>query len=253
MFLLPFRISIHYDVTSECFRFHAFRKMTYSELPKTDCHHALRTKILKSPDLVVDDVCLSIVWDFQYIGATQDKISLAIGSMFNRVEEIRKQRRASLGLLETPLLRCADSIIRKSKGPSSLSDQDCTLLAGILPILRKVVMFDKDMHEQVTCMECSIAKFSRSMNIVERCDYCDYEISNYYLRVTGESKQLRHRIEDNEKIQVYCLRCYGDRIEHLPQLLTQQGNRTFELCYTYMPIEDEMKLLQMVEEVVNKM
>jgi len=89
-------------------RLHAFRKMAPSTLPPSDCHSNLRAAIIKDNDLGgVEQICMSIAWDWMFKGVTSSGIHQELDSVLKCAQLNRVNGRQSLAIPETSLLQMA--------------------------------------------------------------------------------------------------------------------------------------------------
>lgn len=221
------------------YRFHAFRKMTSSQLPPTDCHCTLRSEILQSPDTpMILPICFSIAWDWQYCGITREKIYQYSEIVRDIALENRKHKLRTLGLLETSLYRWASNILRSSV----LSDEHCITLAGIQPTLEKMYEFHKRViHDVEHSGYCDTFVCSLHQEPVDRCNLCKYELSNHFLRTK------------TEPIQRYCLWCYDENKIKYAKKKANKGCRPLLLCFMFKSLKNESKMLESIRDALARM
>ncbi len=85
-------------------RLHAFRKMTNSQLPTSDCHHNLRKKIINFKPTV----CISIAWDWMYLGVTDDGICAEMKNLMDAVQSARNNKIQVLAIQKCSLMKLAE-------------------------------------------------------------------------------------------------------------------------------------------------
>merc|ERR1712157_271046 len=57
-------------------RLHAFRKMSTSQLPESDCHADQRRQLIQSKGIAGEEkLCVSVAWDWMYRGVTSAGIN----------------------------------------------------------------------------------------------------------------------------------------------------------------------------------
>ena len=93
-------------------RLHAFRKMSTSNLPPTDCHSKLRQKNIEKLKLgTSEQICISVAWDWMYRGVTSEGINREIVSTLDCAELLRHHRIQSLAIPETAILHMASHFV----------------------------------------------------------------------------------------------------------------------------------------------
>jgi len=93
-------------------RLHAFRKMSTSNLPPTDCHSKLRQKNIEKLKLgTSEQICISVAWDWMYRGVTSEGINREIVSTLDCAELLRHHRTQSLAIPETAILHMASHFV----------------------------------------------------------------------------------------------------------------------------------------------
>lgn len=93
-------------------RLHAFRKMSTSNLPPTDCHSKLRQKNIEKLQLgTSEQICISVAWDWMYRGVTSEGINREIVSTLDCAELLRHHRTQSLAIPETAILHMASHFV----------------------------------------------------------------------------------------------------------------------------------------------
>jgi hypothetical protein len=86
-------------------RLHAFRKLSPFALPSSDCHADLRAKILeKSENPSVEQMCISVAWDWEYKGVTAEGINREMVSTLECSKLNRENNVQSLAVPETSIL-----------------------------------------------------------------------------------------------------------------------------------------------------
>jgi len=72
-------------------RLHAFRKMSTSKLPGSDCHAERRRKIIESKGIAGEEIqCVSVAWDWMYRGVTPAGINREISAVLGGSTLLRK-------------------------------------------------------------------------------------------------------------------------------------------------------------------
>ncbi len=138
-------------------RIHAFRKMSSVNLAKTDCHCALRDRILSSLHPSESLLCASIAWDWMYKGITPEGINREVSSILECARLNSSRRLQSLAIPETTLLYLAKNVIADFRVEENDTDKSLILpksaricheicipspkeiLRGILPSLQFVI------------------------------------------------------------------------------------------------------------------
>ena len=93
-------------------RLHAFRKMSTSNLPPTDCHSKLRQKNIEKLKLgTSEQICISVAWDWMYRGVTSEGINREIVSTLDCAELLRHHRTQSLAIPGTAILHMASHFV----------------------------------------------------------------------------------------------------------------------------------------------
>jgi hypothetical protein len=92
-------------------RLHAFRKLSNHNLPEDDCHTTLREKLVRKEELKKEEVCISIAWDWIYLGVTAAGINREVCSTLACAGLNGVNRKKSLGIPELSLLHMARSIV----------------------------------------------------------------------------------------------------------------------------------------------
>lgn len=226
------------------FRFHAFRKTESSQLPKTDCHHSLRKDILLSSPGCVSPICISVAWDWQFLGSTEQGIDKYSQLVFNIGLENQQKKVPSLAIHVTCLLRLADNLSNLDR--ANLTNDNITIILGILPTIEKILHFHKRIFEKAGQSEEVeiIQNCSYSVDGEPNCSICHYELPNHYM-VLSERNKFR-----------FCLQCY-DSLEYrknkkVKSHLNNKKDRTLKLCYSYMPLEREESVYNTLKELVSK-
>lgn len=137
-------------------RVHAFRKLSPSTLPKTDCHASLRPSYMaRKKDSDKEEVCISIAWDWMYRGITSQGVNREVLATLECASLNKIRGKESLAIPELALLQMARTLTpetgRQTKNGSSQhtllafevedrnsggfkpSDDEVDVLRGILP------------------------------------------------------------------------------------------------------------------------
>jgi len=94
-------------------RLHAFRKMSTSPLPSSDCHSHLRRALIRDEKITKEVVCLSIAWDWMYRGYTSDGINDELESALSCAKLNQKHSKLSLAITETSVLQSARVVVSR--------------------------------------------------------------------------------------------------------------------------------------------
>ena len=82
MFLLKPGQTLH--IPKVCL--HAFQKLSSSKLPESDCHAELRNQYILETGMSAEDICISIAWDWLWIGHSAQTVQIELACMFEAVE-----------------------------------------------------------------------------------------------------------------------------------------------------------------------
>lgn len=88
-------------------RIHAFRKMSTTSLPTSDCHSLLRKALIQDECITTEVFCLSIAWDWIYRGYTRGGIKKELESTLACARLSQERKKPSLAIIETSLLHLA--------------------------------------------------------------------------------------------------------------------------------------------------
>mmetsp|Transcript_2478 Transcript_2478/g.3628 ORF Transcript_2478/g.3628 Transcript_2478/m.3628 type:complete len:969 (-) Transcript_2478:1192-4098(-) len=174
-------------------RLHAFRKMSTAPLPDDDCHRALREKLIKERNIVGEQLCISIAWDWMFLGVTARGVNREVLTVLEAAILNRKNGKMSLAIPEMSLLQMAKFLPErkdeelptdvnnmigflnndlkevKSRKVSNMID----IYSGILPGLQHVVLdhvdaIDSALEVQCQQVECEVIGKGEKVTIAER-------------------------------------------------------------------------------------
>jgi hypothetical protein len=92
-------------------RFHCFRKLTVDLLPEFDCHAQLRKTYVETNGLTADDsLCVSVAWDWLYMGYTAEGINREISNVSRNTYQCRNKAKKALAPAEFSLRYLASSL-----------------------------------------------------------------------------------------------------------------------------------------------
>mmetsp|Transcript_27524 Transcript_27524/g.40496 ORF Transcript_27524/g.40496 Transcript_27524/m.40496 type:complete len:1131 (-) Transcript_27524:848-4240(-) len=98
-------------------RLHAFRKLSPTSLPQTDCHAKLRKSIILDENLGFgEQLCMSVAWDWMFKGVTSEGTNREVASILECARLNRKHMKQSLAIPETSLLHMARNLITDIEG-----------------------------------------------------------------------------------------------------------------------------------------
>jgi len=117
--------------------------MSYTTLSKADCHYELRESLLKQIELndSKPSYCISLAWDWLYIGETESWISKSAEYLHSRSTHNQSLQIKPLAVFDTSLLR----VYRNLTAQDCHSEEDMLILQGFQPTLVKVVNLDVDL------------------------------------------------------------------------------------------------------------
>ena len=213
--------------------------MTPSPLPKTDCHHSLRQDILSSLSTV------SFAWDWQFRGITQDGINKYSMRVYDIVLQNRQIQVESLALHETSNICLAYRLFCKGECPSKLSKDDIETIRGILPTLKRIVQFNQTTYNEAKqSEEIGILNKSNEEICVTRCGFCNYELSNRYMRVG---------LKDGRVFE-FCLRCYCENAHQQPKKIKGKTKKSSSimLCHYLILLETEQNIVTSFQRFVSE-
>ena len=191
-------------------RIHAFRKLSTYKLPKDDCHATLRAELVEKENLVKEELCISVAWDWMYRGVTEGGIGRELSAAFQCAELNRIKGIKSLGIPEVSLLHLARSICDE-KPPTAESPFQPTpevICRGILPGLRDLVHLLQEARQVAGSKVKSVVAGGRKMDLLDivhrtdagqdpsttpiapygkeyTCRFCSRELSNIYCHCNG--------------------------------------------------------------------
>ena len=88
-------------------RLHAFRKMSRNDLEPTDCHAKLRRRLVIDNNIKFDDLCISVAWDWMFLGASCDGMKDEISRTLECVDLAQIHGRQSLAIPQLSLIELA--------------------------------------------------------------------------------------------------------------------------------------------------
>eukprot|EP00934_Nitzschia_sp_Nitz4_P008353 Nitzschia sp. Nitz4//scaffold74_size92883//47486//53507//NITZ4_004826-RA/size92883-augustus-gene-0.13-mRNA-1//-1//CDS//3329557604//8343//frame0 len=217
-------------------RLHAFRKMTVSQLPESDCHSALRANLVREKEITTEQLCVSIAWDWMFRGKTPRGINREIVVALEASTLNRKKGKLSLGIPEMSLLRMAQTFSTPlaqgsgilgnfAKADNCSSERERSAICrGILPGLRHVILGHIATMDVATCKRDSLERgerisFAPRPNSWENpatfgidpygnedfaCKLCSKELSNIYFHCDGCEKLLSKDFN-------ICADCYQEK------------------------------------------
>lgn len=226
-------------------RLHAFRKMTLGNAHEDDCHHEARMKVFATEKLVSEQLCVSVAWDWNFLGSTERGIYRELSStleaaILNRLRSVR-----SLAIPEFALLEAARHFAKPTlpklnvqlvptaeKTPCQEDQYETTVCRGILPVLRYVI------KEHVAAIEAAGANATGeaennpdtyadpSLSAIDprgsdgfSCKTCSMELSNVYFHCDGCEKLLSKDFN-------ICLACHsGKKYKIFSQMHPNQQRR----------------------------
>mmetsp|Transcript_1622 Transcript_1622/g.2385 ORF Transcript_1622/g.2385 Transcript_1622/m.2385 type:complete len:1247 (+) Transcript_1622:125-3865(+) len=163
-------------------RLHAFRKMSTARLPDDDCHKELREQLIKERNIKGEQLCISIAWDWMFLGVTARGINREVLTVLEAAILNRKNGKISLAIPEMSLLQMAKYLPppKEDELPTGMNDMvgfmntdfkqetdrkisnTTEVCMGILPGLYHVVT------EHINAMELAAREECRSYERGER-------------------------------------------------------------------------------------
>lgn len=178
-------------------RLHAFRKMTTKELEPTDCHHSLRKEIIKKNSLKCDPLCLSIAWDWMFMGHTQKGIRSEIKCTMDCEALAFKNSARSLATPELCVIEMAKEELARLQSLSAserFSSSSLMILKSILPFVLHSIKKQIDGINKFTGMGTKISSVPDAQqkdSTVDAfgndyyCRICQRELCNIYFHCEG--------------------------------------------------------------------
>ena len=206
---------------------HAFRKLSRCELDDSDCHAELRRDYIRNLPENEEEVCISIAWDWSWLGGSEDQIMFEMNYMLKAYEEsMTCSLNAKHSLLSMVRLINDEPNSIKLNVPSLQS-----LVLGILPTFASIVEEESSLIDHFRGKELTDEKFDLKggkdddceIGVVLQCDKCNSVIFNHYWKVTGDT------------YKEVCLNCFAE--------LDKQGGVSYCLAYLHYSIK-ELKDLQ---------
>lgn len=220
-------------------RLHAIRKVTNEMLPKDDCHYNLRKQLIREQGWKNKEkapLCLSIEWDWQYIGASSEGINREVTSALEcqlmvdkciPMSSVATPRACLLAMAKCCLpLKVQDPLYMLPTSRNQLEDKHYKsvilggdkLLRGITPSLLVVLDENIDViHHAADITHCARGNLQLApekdtalnplSSPIDRdgsdyvCNLCQKELENSYLRCNG----CENLLERNFNI---CMECH---------------------------------------------
>ena len=105
-------------------RLHAFRKLSPTALPASDCHAALRSELVEKAAIQKEQICVSVAWDWLYQGVTSEGINREIVSTLECARLNRKHYTQSLAIPETSLMHMARRFVAQHEQEMAANDAE---------------------------------------------------------------------------------------------------------------------------------
>jgi hypothetical protein len=200
-------------------RLHAFRKLTFDNLPEEDCHSSLRNTLVKKlteENKVMVKPCVSVAWDWFYIGITRHGIEKEVTHAMTMADLNQQRPSPSLGIPGRSILSKALAVLESlndSKLPlfdfktnNDMSERELQpnlkmVIQGIETSLTKIMEFQKSMHlkilEKSKEKKIDIMDQTDAYYIIQTvgsidpygndfvCKFCYTELYNLYLHCNG--------------------------------------------------------------------
>ena len=195
-------------------RLHCFRKVTKLPLPVPDCHHDLRKELLDNG--VSIPLCVSVAWDWQYLGVSPEGINREVASSLECQNLIdTKQNRRCLAIPRACLLQMGkslffmrDALKTRNDSVSSIGSprtgvwKKDAILCGINPSLQYIL---EENIESIKRYDSSGGRGKKHLSKADRndteqqlsdagvdpdgndyfCRICNRELENIYLHCDG--------------------------------------------------------------------
>ena len=181
---------------------HAFRKLSRYDLDDSDCHAELRRDYIHDLPKNEEEVCISIAWDWHWLGGSADQIMFETDYMLKAYEDSMKcSMNAKHSLLSMVRL------INDEPNSIKLNVQSVQSLAhGIFPTFASIVEEESSLIDRFCGEELADKKFDSKgkkdddceIGVVLQCDKCKLVIFNHYWKVTGDT------------YKEVCLNCFAE-------------------------------------------
>ena len=91
--------------------------MSKDDLPVDDCHHELRKDYLEANPEYDPTLCISVAWDWYYIGSTKEVMLSRLQALLDADDVNRKNSRQSLAKPSFTIMRMAAQVLRDISSP----------------------------------------------------------------------------------------------------------------------------------------
>jgi hypothetical protein len=267
-------------------RIHAFRKMLPVELADTDCHSKLRKNIVSTDGISEETICLSIAWDWLFLGNTNQGINQEVEACLEVTSLNRARKLKSLACPETCLLFLGIEYLAQMK--EERGGYPKNVLEGIFPSLQRIILNSQQIYQSIAS---GPVKPDQQYEVCHTnpygndfcCGICFKELPNSYLHCNGcevilgkdynicgdcYRKKLHldcffqinpHNRKKSSAINHVAKKTKGCRCGQRKELCVACStcscacdcHKVFTLRHRFMTIEDEVELVKRIESIMN--
>ena len=167
---------------------HAFQKLSSCKLPESGCHAELRNQYISETNLGVEDICISIAWDWVWTGHSAQTVQTELACISEAVELASKIPEVAV----VPVNLCLFRLMKKLKESLGLFLWDIAskaeLVKGVQPDFERllnseiqIVEAGRNFGSQDQRVDTSVKKEDASARYT--CDRCKCIIFNHFWAV----------------------------------------------------------------------